>query len=454
VQLVRERVVVPNSAIKFVARETREVETVTESGATEKSTVKTSRFRVATVGQADVPGINRRIYPTETWAPVIEKANKVQCPAGMLGGAVDHVEVQHAGNLRDKCILWHSLAFGRGPDRPGRVLDRGGDRPGQQPPGVDQGRRRRGFFDLRPRRGARAGRDRAEREKYGLDDVEPAVVMEQLELIAIDAVDNPSFRRSWMHKDFRSENAAESAGNTKETQTMTLEQLKKDHPELVAAIEKAANDAKAAAEKTLGEKNAALESEQKKSAALAKFVGEVVSKLAKDHGIKLETEVLPADADKAVKALEEQNKSERAKLASDKDAEIEGLKKQVSDKDALIKQHTEAAEKAKAESDKLAAEKAEEGRKKLVSEKAAELLKGNKYAKAIAKAVTEASADKAFTADKVEALVKAKNEEYAEVASAQEGFSFDITGVASEAAVDSEEVKGALPIATLLAGEL
>jgi hypothetical protein len=50
-----------------------------------------------------------------------------------------------------------------------------------------------------------------------------------------------------------------------------------------------------------------------------------------------------------------------------------------------------------------------------LTEKAAELLKGNRFAKAIAKAVTEASADKAFTAEKVEALVTAKNAEYAEV---------------------------------------
>jgi hypothetical protein len=113
----------------------------------------------------------------------------------MLGGAVDHVEHQHAGNLRDKCILWHGLA-----------LEADGTVTGEFSV-VEEHDRGRNLLAWIKAGGAVGfstyGRARAheptqaEREKYKLGE-DDAVVVDAWELLAIDAVDNPSFKRSWM----------------------------------------------------------------------------------------------------------------------------------------------------------------------------------------------------------------------------------------------------------------
>jgi hypothetical protein len=153
----------------------------------------------ATVGQADVVGRNGRIYPRSEWARVVDRANRIQCPAGMLGGAVDHVEVQHAGNLRDKCLLWRALR-----------LEADGAVTGEFEIVADHDRGRNllawikagGAVGFSTYGSARAREpDAAECEKYGLDHDHRAVVVEGWELIAIDAVDNPSFKRSWMRRE-------------------------------------------------------------------------------------------------------------------------------------------------------------------------------------------------------------------------------------------------------------
>jgi hypothetical protein len=168
----------------------------------------------AVVGQADVPGQNRRIYPRSEWSRVVERANAVQCPKGMLGGAVDHVEHQHAGNLRDKCILWHALKL----EADGMVTGEFSV--------VEQHDRGRNLLAWIRAGGAVGfstyGRARAhepthaEREKYRLGD-DDAVVVDAWELLAIDAVDNPSFGRSWMHR--------ESGGNAEPRTQPTVGEL-------------------------------------------------------------------------------------------------------------------------------------------------------------------------------------------------------------------------------------
>lgn len=103
-----------------------------------------------------------------------------------------------------------------------------------------------------------------------------------------------------------------------------------------------------------------------------------------------------------------------------KDKEIASLKDGIAKAQADAKAEIEktAAEKAELQKqvDAIGAEKAEAKRLADVLAKAGELLKDNAFADAVLEDVTEAAADKAFTADKVEAVVKARSAKYEKVA--------------------------------------
>lgn len=153
------------------------------------------RYRVVKVGQANKPTHNGRIYPAEAWGRVIGDATVRKCPHGILGGAIDHVGHLDGGNLRDKCILWHSLA-----------IDAAGDVTGEFEivTGHSRGRYLQAWIDA----GGAVGFSTfgnasaheptpAERRQYGLADDEYAVVMDDFDLLAIDVVDHPSVDGAW-----------------------------------------------------------------------------------------------------------------------------------------------------------------------------------------------------------------------------------------------------------------
>jgi hypothetical protein len=159
------------------------------------------RFR-AVVGAADVPGRNRRIYPREEWRRAVDRANGVQIPAGQLGGAVDHMKHPGAGNLRDRCLIWHKLAMGEGGAIVGEFSIVSDHSRGRDLLAWINAGGAVGFSTIGTARTREP--DAEERERYNLAPDDDVAVVHDWQLHAIDAVDNPSFS-AWLLR--------ESAGN-------------------------------------------------------------------------------------------------------------------------------------------------------------------------------------------------------------------------------------------------
>lgn len=146
------------------------------------------QYRVAIVGVADRRTPAGRVYPRSEWAKAVSRANSDQCPHGTLGGAVDHAGPLVGGNMRDRCIRWHSLA-----------IDADGVVTGQFEIVVTHSAGRNvmawieagGALGFAPHGNAKTRPPTAdERQRYGLKpDDEDAVVVEAFELVGIDVVD-------------------------------------------------------------------------------------------------------------------------------------------------------------------------------------------------------------------------------------------------------------------------
>lgn len=163
------------------------------------------RGRIALVGRADVVNKNGRLYPRAAWERVIEHANGVLCPAGRLGGAVDHQAEADGGKLRDTCLRWSRLWIEPDGAVYGEFTVVEGHSRGRDLAALMEAKVAIGFSTY--------GKTRArnmtpqERLKYGVRAGENAVVMFDWDLIAIDAVNDPSEASAWLI-------AQERAGST------------------------------------------------------------------------------------------------------------------------------------------------------------------------------------------------------------------------------------------------
>jgi hypothetical protein len=439
-----ERLIVPSKAIEQVLPEGVAAESILAE--------KSNRYRIAKVGQADQVNGNRRIYPRKEWAAVIDRAEAFQIPQGKLGGSVDHLGFLEGGNLKNAAILWKTLEI----DASGEVLGEfeivdtrvGKDLKAWIEAGGAVGFSTYGYAS------AHEPSDE-ERTQYGLGEDDHAVVIDDWELVKIDAVDNPSVRDAFDRT--KRDNKAGAAGehvqenrSGGEEKQMTIEQLKKDHPELFAQVEKLARES--AEQLATAESNKAKAAEDKANAVKALVEG-LVKDLAEKHGVTLVKDVLPEDAQKQVEKLQADHKAALEKLTAEKDAEIKGLTEKLAAQKVELDKVAAEKQTASDEAAKLTAEKAENDRVAAVKAKAAELLKGNRFAPVIAKHVESLSADKAFTAEKVADAVKAKTEEYEAVAGAasESPDVFDITGETRVESGSNDDASGALPIVSELA---
>jgi hypothetical protein len=156
-------------------------------------------FRVAIVGEFDALNQNHRVYPRTEWQKQIDYANADMIPNGTLIGAVDHAAPGEGGNLKHSPIIWRKLEVVEGRFVGGEfdIVEShaaGRNLLAQIGAGMSIGFSTVGF--------ARARKPSAEdRAMYGIaaDDA-AAVVIEDWELVKIDAVDNPSVRSARLQR--------------------------------------------------------------------------------------------------------------------------------------------------------------------------------------------------------------------------------------------------------------
>jgi hypothetical protein len=188
---VFERILVPSSAIEALDADGK----VLEGG--KVADAKSARF-TAKVGEADTVNQNKRIYPRREWAAAVDKAENVKIPAGMLGGSTDHAGFLDGGNFKNRSVLWKSLKMDAAGYVTGEFVI----------PDTTAGRDLKAWKDAGGAVGfSTYGYAKAheptdeERKAYGLAEDEYAIIIEDYELVAIDAVDNPSVRSAWMNKE-------------------------------------------------------------------------------------------------------------------------------------------------------------------------------------------------------------------------------------------------------------
>lgn len=380
----------------------------------------TNRFRIGIVGEADALNQNKRVYPKSEWEKQISRANDEMIPNGTLIGAVDHQGCAEGGNLKNSPIIWRGLSL----DSNSRLVvgefdvieghSAGKDLLAQIEAGVTIGFSTVGYATAREP-------NKDERGKYGIAEKdEDAVIIENWELVKIDAVDNPSVRSARMVKQ-----SAGTPAHEGDTVTIkTIEELKAQHKELLEsskvelvtvesldAAKKIADDAKALADKVaaLETKVAELEPIKAKYDAIIKKLSDSLTCLADEHGVERPyKEVTQKEADEKIQ-----------KLSADLEAA-----------NAAKAEAEKSAREAQAKLDAIAAEKADRERQETVAAKVAELTAASKFAKAIVKAAAEAAkTDKTLTAETIKAFVDAKTAEYDAIEVAPADPKFDIAGI-------------------------
>jgi hypothetical protein len=317
---------------------------------------------------------------------MVHKANEDRIPKGKLLGAVDHAGWGD-GALKHKSVMWHSLEFHSDGSVTGEFSIIEGTTHAAHMNALIEAKAAIGFSTYCMAR-CREPSDE-EREKYGLSEDQYAVIMEDVDLVAIDAVDNPSVFDAWDHgpsKEHTNEAAGEAgliytASKEENEQAMnTLDDLKQKFPAIHALHEQAVAAAKAAAVASV---RTALEA----------------------AGLDVSKEVTPAEMQARLDAVEAAKVAAEAKAAADLAAAETAKAAIVAERDALKAKNDEAA--------KVAAEAA---RKAAITEKADELLKGNRFEAAIKAVVVKAAEVAEFTAEHVEALVNGKIAEYDAIA--------------------------------------
>lgn len=394
---------------------------------------KDGKLRRAIVGVADKLNGNQRVYTTAEWMKNIQLANEVKCPQGTMLGAVDHVGSCEGGNLKNSPIIWRSLSK----DDQGVV--RGEFQIVETQAGTDlikmiDAGAKIGFSTM----GYANGREPTDAEKaqYGIaSDNEDAVIIENWDLVKIDAVDNPSVRTARLEQN----SGVQPVIKGNEMEIKTIEELNAQFKDLLASnkvqivsddlVTKAASDAAAlvAAEAKIVD----LDKTAKLYGALVDKLSESLTCLAEVHGAKRPfREVTTAEAQAAADAL-------TAKLTQvEKDLET-------------------AKAEAKANADKLAAiesEKAELVRKESVAAALKEALKDNKFSDVIEASFVN---DKSQTVESVKAYVAAKTAEYEKVAGQKtEPVKENILGKIFVPPTAGESEQKSLPAASALAESL
>lgn len=350
------------------------------------------RFKLGKVGQADQNNENNRIYPRKEWLVNIERVNKETGPQGIMVGAVDHQGCGEGGNLKTSPILWRKLEI----DDAGGVFGEfevikdhtaGKDLLAQIEAGMKVGFSTFGYATAhRP--------SKEEAEKYGLeydegvedDEYDGPVIIDNWELVKIDAVDNPAVRDARLVRDQRggvirleSINQGAKSPENNPMDIKTLEDLKANLP-AVFALHQAALDA-------LQAKLSALESTEKKYGAIVKKLGESLLCLAQEHGAPMPLK-------------------DGAQVNKDLEANVAELTAQVADaKRAAQAKDAEKAELQK-KLDAIEAEKAQLSRKAEVNSKADQLLKDSRFADLLRESIAARIDDPKFDLAAVEALVK------------------------------------------------
>ncbi|MGE5610988.1 MAG: hypothetical protein ACM359_17190 [Bacillota bacterium] len=463
--LVVEKVVVPATAIT-------KVEIQEDDGR------KCPGYKLAKVAHADRMNQNHRIYPRREWETQVKTANEELIPAGKLIGAVDHASFFHGGNLKDSPILWKKLELKSDGAVEGEFTiianhSRGADLQAQLDAGMAIG-----FSTVGYAKGREPTAD--ERKLYGIaEDDEAATILEFYRLKKIDAVDDPSVIDAWTKEANQlAVTTDESLGGAikQEEQVMkTLAELKEKAPELFALHEQAIQGAVAAKEADLakqidtvtsqaeadkkamrGEMDAMKtkcdmmqsQCDQMKSQCdrLRKSLGECVQTWAKDFNVEVPyREVSEKDAAEKIEALTRAGEAKDAEIASLK-AAAEKAQKEAADREAAAKEAQRVAEEAAAEAKRVADVKA----------KVTELLKSNRFADQIRKAVEKFTADKAFDVKAAETLIAEKTAEYEAVAAVRVDPDLGITGITTlnEEQTSTGSDAEALPIAAEMAKAL
>lgn len=195
------------------------------------------------VSGCDVPNGNRRIYPVQTWAAAIERM-RPRIAEGRVYGAVDHPSWSD-GAMKDAPIRWTNISL----DRMDKVIgdytitadhSRGKDLVANLAAGWGLAFSTRGY-------GTAHYPDAEEKVKYGLkdgadDDI--VIIDPTYECIAIDTVDNPSWKTAVQPGNpppaSKKDNQDGQPSTTEQNAMKTLAELKAAHPELVAQAETAA----------------------------------------------------------------------------------------------------------------------------------------------------------------------------------------------------------------------
>lgn len=394
---------------------------------TESDGSKTKGYRLAKVAQADRMNQNHRVYPRKEWEAQVQAANEDLIPSGRLIGAVDHASWMDGGNLKDSPILWKKLELKADGAVEGEFVvianhSRGADLQAQLDAGMAIG-----FSTVGYAKGREPTAD--ERKLYGIaENDEDAVILEFYRLKKIDAVDDPSVIDAWIKKEqpaaARTEESAIGGAELNAERAMkTLAELKEKAPELFVLHEQAIAQAVAAKEADLLKQIEGLKTEAegvktqlgeaqnqlKALEGIRGFLGEVTVKLGKEHGVAVPfREVSEKEAAEKIETL--------TKAAEAKDNEIASLKAVAEQAQKEAAQREAAAKEAQRVAD--------------VKAKLAELLKDNRFAEQIKKAVEAAIPDKAFDVKAAESLVKAKTEEYEAVVKTP-APAFGITGITS-----------------------
>jgi chromosome segregation ATPase len=308
-----------------------------------------------------------------------------------------------------------------------------------------------------------------ERKLYGIpEDDEAATILEFYRLKKIDAVDDPSVIDAWTKEANQlAVTTEESLGGAvkQEEQVMkTLADLKEKAPELFALHEQAIQIAVAAnaadlnkqietlksegeaLKKNLGESQAKVEASDKALGAIRGYLAEITAKLGKEHAVEVPyREVSEKDAAEKIEALTKAGEAKDAEIASLK-AAAEKAVKEAAEREAAAAEAKRVAEEAAAEAKRVADVKA----------KVESLLKSNRFAEQIRKAVEKATPDKAFDTKAAEALIAEKTAEYEAVAAVRVDPDLGITGITTlnEEQTSTGSDAEALPIAAEMAKAL
>ncbi|HEY0008368.1 MAG TPA: hypothetical protein VGB55_06570 [Tepidisphaeraceae bacterium] len=165
----------------------------------------------AIVGEADRGNANKRVYPATQWTRNIGRVNAD--PAGRLLGAVDHPGPLDGGTLKSSPIIWRNLELLADGRVRGEFVLLEDHTSGRDLRAIITAGGKVGFSTY----GYASAHEpsAAERERYKLppinqddaDDLSWAgwIVIDDWELIKIDAVDNPSVAGAWLQRPTKEE---------------------------------------------------------------------------------------------------------------------------------------------------------------------------------------------------------------------------------------------------------